>query len=140
VSVALGLANLRPGATRYLPAGMLAGAVAMNDFAVSAMLGEYRGARGSALTARLHALVAWAPMDGRFIAVGAVVGAFALAASVAQVLAIAVHLLGAGGVSVAIGRADSAGRGRSSISAHAVTDPLISGPASGRPVPILPNR
>lgn len=90
VIVALGIANLRPSLVRLLPIGMLAGAVAMNVLGVRAMLGHYWGAPGSTVTERIRAAVAWAPMEGEMIAIGAIVGLVVGLATVAQLVVAAI--------------------------------------------------
>lgn len=91
VIVALGLANLRRGASRALPLAVLTGAVGMNVLGMGAMLGTYWGASGSAFAERFRALVAWAPIEGEVIAVGAALGALVLAATAVQLVAMAVR-------------------------------------------------
>jgi small subunit ribosomal protein S36 len=89
--VTLGLANLFRRAIRVLPLGILACAIAMNAMAVATILGYYWGAPGSAIWSRVEALVAWAPLQGEVLVVGAAVGALVAAATVIQLVIIAVR-------------------------------------------------
>ena len=89
--VALGLANLFRRATRLLPLAVLAGAIVMNGMAVATILGHYWGAPGSAIKSRVEAMVAWAPLQGEVLVVGAAVGAIIAAATVANLVLIAVR-------------------------------------------------
>jgi 4-amino-4-deoxy-L-arabinose transferase-like glycosyltransferase len=73
--VAIGLANLFRRGTRWLPLAVLTGAIAMNALAVDTILGFYWGAPGSTITSRVRAAVAWAPLQGEALVVGAAVGA-----------------------------------------------------------------
>jgi small subunit ribosomal protein S36 len=75
VLMALGGAKLLRGARHWLPVGVVAAAVVMQALAVSAIFGFYWGAPRSAISDRVRALVAWAPLPGELIALGAVVGA-----------------------------------------------------------------
>ena len=86
VIVALGLANLLHRAVRVLPLGMFTAAVAMNAFGVSAMLGHYWGAPGSAISERLRAVIAWAPIEGELIAAGALAAGALLVATLVQLV------------------------------------------------------
>lgn len=95
VIVALGLANLMRSASRALPLAVFAGAVGMNTLGVGAMLGTYWGASGSAFGERFRALVAWAPLEGEVIAVGAALGALVLLVVAVQLVAMAVRPDGA---------------------------------------------
>lgn len=92
VVVALGLANLLPRAVPLLRIAILAGAAAMNALGMWAMLGHCWGAPGSAVSERLRAAIAWAPMEGEIIVAGAVVGALVLAVTVVQLVALAFRL------------------------------------------------
>jgi small subunit ribosomal protein S36 len=91
VIVALGLANLFRRATRLLPLAVLAGAIVMNGMAVATILGHYWGAPGSAIKSRVEAMVAWAPLQGEVLVVGAAVGAIIAVATVANLVLIAVR-------------------------------------------------
>jgi hypothetical protein len=59
------------------------------------MLGTYWGASGSAFASRFRALVAWAPVEGEVIAVGAALGALVLLVVAVQLVAMAVRPDGA---------------------------------------------
>jgi small subunit ribosomal protein S36 len=87
VIVALGLANLARGQIRWLPLGVFSAAVAMNVIAVSTILSYYWGAPGSAITSRVHAIVAWAPVQGEMLVAGAVVGSLIAAVTTVRVVA-----------------------------------------------------
>lgn len=76
--VMLGLANLAPRAVRWLPLGTFVGVVVMNALAADTMLGFYWGAPDSGLGDRLRAVIAWAPLQGEVLAVGAIVGVVVL--------------------------------------------------------------
>jgi hypothetical protein len=52
------------GAVRWLPLGVFGGAITMNVVAVSTILGFYWGGPRSSFTERVHAVVAWAPLQG----------------------------------------------------------------------------
>jgi small subunit ribosomal protein S36 len=91
IVVGLGLANLSRRTMRFLPFLILTAAVTMNALGVTAMLGHYWGAPGSSVTERLRAVVAWAPIEGEVIAVGALIGCVVLALAVVQVVTIAVR-------------------------------------------------
>jgi small subunit ribosomal protein S36 len=75
ILMALGGAKLLRGAQHWLPVGVVAAAVVMQALAVSAIFGFYWGAPRSAISDRVRALVAWAPLPGELIALGAVIGA-----------------------------------------------------------------
>lgn len=91
VVVSLGLANLLRRALRFLPLVVLGSVVAMQVAAMAAILGFYWGEPGSAIAARLRAVVAWAPLPGQVIGAGAAVGGVILVATVAQIVAAAVR-------------------------------------------------
>jgi len=87
VVISLGLANLAGRWRRYLPLAMLGGVVAMQAVAMVAILRFYWGAPGSGLGDRLRAVVAWAPLPGELLAVGAVLGLVVGVVAVAHVVA-----------------------------------------------------
>ena len=89
--VALGLANLFRRATRLLPLAVLACAGVMNGLAVATILGHYWGAPGSAIWSRVEAVVAWAPLQGEVLLVGAAIGAVIAAVTVVNLVIIAVR-------------------------------------------------
>ena len=91
VIVALGLANLLRRGTRWLPLAVLTGAAAMNVLAVKTILGFYWGAPGSAITSRVRAAVAWAPLQGEVLVVGAAVGAVIAVVTLGHLVAIALR-------------------------------------------------
>jgi small subunit ribosomal protein S36 len=95
VIVALGLANLLRRGTRWLPLAVLAGAVAMNALAVDTILGFYWAPPGSAFTSQVRAAVAWAPLQGEVLAVGAAVGAVIAVVTILYLVVIAVRPGGA---------------------------------------------
>jgi small subunit ribosomal protein S36 len=95
VIVALGLANLSRRGTRWLPLAVVAGAVAMNALAVDTILGYYWSAPGSALTSQVRAAVAWAPLQGEVLAVGAAVGAIIAVVTILYLVVTAVRPGGA---------------------------------------------
>jgi small subunit ribosomal protein S36 len=85
ILIALGAARLLRSAARWLPFGVLAGAAVMQGLALSAIFGFYWGAPGSALSSRLHAMVAWAPVPGEMIAIAAVAGLLVGVAAVVEI-------------------------------------------------------
>jgi 4-amino-4-deoxy-L-arabinose transferase-like glycosyltransferase len=86
VIVMLGLANVGRRVVRWLPLGVFAGVVVMNALGAWAMLGFYWGPPDSAITARVRAVVAWAPMQGEVLVVGAAIGSLVLVSTVVQLL------------------------------------------------------
>jgi small subunit ribosomal protein S36 len=86
VVIALGIANLAGRWRRQAPLAVLASVVAMQLAAVATILGFYWGAPGSSLTDRLRAVVAWAPLPGVVLVVGATIGAIVVGVAVAQVV------------------------------------------------------
>jgi hypothetical protein len=91
VLVAIGLANIVRRSMRWLPLAVLVAAGVVQVFAVSTILGFYRGRPGNALIDRLRALVAWAPAQGEVLALGAAVGTIVLLANVAQLAKLGLH-------------------------------------------------
>ncbi len=91
VIVALGLANLLRRGARWLPLGVLAAAVVMNAVAASTILGFYWGGPRSSFAARVHAVVAWAPMQGEVLIAGAVVETIVAVVTIAVLVATAVR-------------------------------------------------
>jgi small subunit ribosomal protein S36 len=87
VIVTLGLANLARRRIRWLPLGVFGAAVAMNAVAVSTILGFYWGVPDSAITSRVRAVVAWAPMPGEVLAAGGVVGGLIAVITTVQLVA-----------------------------------------------------
>jgi hypothetical protein len=83
--IALGAAKALRSAGRWLPLGVLLAAMVMQGLAVSAIFGFYWGAPGSAFSARVRAMIAWAPVPGEVIGVAAVIGATVCVAAVVQV-------------------------------------------------------
>lgn len=82
ILIALGLGNLvqgRRGGQRWLPLGMLAAVAVMQGIGISTMLGHYWGAPDAGPVDRVRAVVAWAPLPGELIAIGAVVAVVAAA-------------------------------------------------------------
>jgi small subunit ribosomal protein S36 len=86
VIVMLGLANIGRRLVRWLPLGVLAGVVVMNALAAWTMLGFYWGPPDSAITVRVRAVVAWAPIEGEVLVVGAAIGSLVLVSTVVQLL------------------------------------------------------
>jgi hypothetical protein len=93
--VALGLANLFRRGVRWLPLAVLAGGVAMNVLAVKTILGFYWAAPGASITSQVQAAVAWAPLQGEVLAVGAAVGAVIAVVTILYLLVTAVRPGGA---------------------------------------------
>lgn len=87
VVISLGLANLTGRWRRYVPLAMLGGVVAMQAAAMLAILRFYWGPPGSGLGDRLRAVVAWAPLPGELLGVGAVLGFIVGVGAVACVVA-----------------------------------------------------
>jgi small subunit ribosomal protein S36 len=83
--LALGAAKLLRSFQRWLPLGVLAAAAVMQGLAVAAIFRFYWGAPGAALSARLRAMVAWAPVPGEVIAAATIVGAIVAVAAVFEV-------------------------------------------------------
>jgi small subunit ribosomal protein S36 len=83
VIVAVGLGDLLRGLVRWLPLVVLGAAVAMQVLAVGTILRFYWGEPDSGLADRARAVVAWAPIPGEVIGVGAAVAAAVAAATVA---------------------------------------------------------
>jgi hypothetical protein len=75
VAVSLGWANIARRYQRWLPLGVLVSAGIMQVTAVRSIINQYWGAPNSAWSDRIRAMVAWAPLPGEMLAVGAVVGA-----------------------------------------------------------------
>ncbi|HEY8545288.1 MAG TPA: DUF2142 domain-containing protein [Acidimicrobiales bacterium] len=89
VVVAVGYGNLLRRHADRLPLLALAGAGGMQLVGVYTVLRHYWGPESSPITDRLRAAVAWAPMPGELIAVGAAVGAVIGLATFAQVAVLA---------------------------------------------------
>lgn len=75
VAVALGGANIFRKQQRWLPLGVLLAAAVMQATAIRAIFNQYWGAPGSAWADRVRAMLAWAPLPGEVLIVGAVLGA-----------------------------------------------------------------
>jgi small subunit ribosomal protein S36 len=86
----LGFANVARRWVQALPAAVLVAVALMQVAGVSTLLGFYWGAPGSSILDRLRAVVAWAPMPGELVAVGAVAGLAVVAAVVVQVALLSV--------------------------------------------------
>jgi small subunit ribosomal protein S36 len=95
VMIALGAANLVRRGLRWLPLCVLVAAGVMQVWAARSLLGFYWGEPGSPLTERLRAVVAWAPMPGEMIALGALVGSVVLVATVGMVIYVSLRPGGA---------------------------------------------
>lgn len=92
VVVALGLANLRPSSVRLLPLALFTGAAAMQGVAVWTLVHHYWGApTGTPLTDRFRAVVAWAPLPGEVIGVGAVMAGIVGVGTLVQVTGLALR-------------------------------------------------
>jgi small subunit ribosomal protein S36 len=96
ILIALGAAKLVRSYQRWLPLGVLVAAAVMQLFALDTIFGFYWGAPGSALTARLRALVAWAPLPGELIGLATIAGAIVGIAAVVKVGAFALRAPGGG--------------------------------------------
>src|SRR5829696_244465 len=82
VLLAMGLAALLPSRERWLPLAVAAMAIAMQVTAVRTLVGFYWGTPGASTTERLSALVAWSPIPGEAVTVGAAIGTVVFAATV----------------------------------------------------------
>jgi len=91
ILIALGAAKALRSFARWLPLGILAIAVVMNGLAVSAIFGFYWGEPGSALSARLRSMIAWAPLPGEVIGLAAAVGAVVGVVAVVEVGRVVLH-------------------------------------------------
>jgi small subunit ribosomal protein S36 len=100
VVVALGLANLVRDHLNRLPLAMLIGAGIMQLLGVRAIVGFYWGAPGSGVADRIRAMVAWAPIPGELIGLGAVVGAVVVIGTLVQVGSLAFRPPGAQAVPI----------------------------------------
>lgn len=89
--IALGLGTLMRRRLRWVPVVVLGGVAAMQILAVSVLLGFYWGEPHSALADRLRAVVAWTPLPGELIGVGAIAAALIAATTVAQVALFSAH-------------------------------------------------
>ena len=86
VLVVLGAAAALPRARRWLPATLLAVGVVLHGLSASTILGYYWGPSGAPLDDRLRAVIAWAPVSGTVIVIGAALGLAALAQTVRLVV------------------------------------------------------
>jgi small subunit ribosomal protein S36 len=84
VLIALGCAKLLRRHTHWLPVIVLPAIAIMQGVALSTILGFYWGAPHSALTSRLRAIVAWAPVPGELIAVAAMAGVVVFAVTATE--------------------------------------------------------
>jgi small subunit ribosomal protein S36 len=84
VLVALGIGSFYRRWLRWLPLTVLGCAVAMNALAVKTILDYYWGAPSSTLAERVRAVVAWAPLEGEVLGVGAAIGAVIAAMTLVQ--------------------------------------------------------
>ena len=85
ILIALGAAKALGSRRHWWPLIVLAAVAVMQALALSTILGFYWGAPGSAMTDRLRAVVAWAPVPGELIAVAVAVGAIAGGAALVEV-------------------------------------------------------
>jgi 4-amino-4-deoxy-L-arabinose transferase-like glycosyltransferase len=79
ILIALGVGGLRRSWARWLPAGTLAAAAAMQAVGITTMLDHYWGGPQASLGDRLRAVVAWAPLPGELIGAGALAATVAVA-------------------------------------------------------------
>jgi small subunit ribosomal protein S36 len=86
ILLALGAAKLLRSFQRWLPLGVLAAAAVMQGLALSAIFGFYWGAPGAAFSARLRAMIAWAPVPGEVIALAATAGALIGVAAAVEIV------------------------------------------------------
>jgi small subunit ribosomal protein S36 len=89
VVVAVGYGNLLRRHAHRLPLLVLAAVGGMQLVGAYTVLRHYWGPASSPITDRLRAVVAWAPMPGELIAVGAMVGAVVALATLVQVVRLA---------------------------------------------------
>lgn len=95
VLVALGLANLVPRFVRILPSATLIGVMAIQAIALQTILNFYWDVPGRSLASRLRAVVAWAPLPGELIAVGAALALVVGAGTLFQAAQVALDRPGA---------------------------------------------
>jgi small subunit ribosomal protein S36 len=91
VLIVLGLANLMRSRIQWLPPVVLVGVVIMQGYALATFLRFYWGAPGSNLRESLRALVAWAPLPGELIGMGAVVALVVTAGATWQIVRTAIR-------------------------------------------------
>jgi small subunit ribosomal protein S36 len=89
VVIALGLANLRAGWLRWLPLTVLGAVVAMQAVGISTILGYYWGAPGSPVVDHVRAVIAWSPLPGELVGVGALLAAVVVSGSFVELLRLA---------------------------------------------------
>jgi hypothetical protein len=86
ILIALGAAKLLRSYQKWLPLGVLAAAAVMQALALTTIFGFYWGKPGSALTSRVRALIAWAPLPGKLIGLATVAGVVVGVAAVVNVV------------------------------------------------------
>lgn len=91
VLVALGAANLLRSWLRWLPLLVLSCVVAMQAVALTAILDFYWGPPGSGMATSLRSVVAWAPLPGELIGVGALAAVVVIGGAVWQITVSAIR-------------------------------------------------